>query len=1022
MSDYKIDSERFYTHIQHIYDVFGDSDKNEQSSFKNLDAFVLIRGKYIPDNDQSLQLTTSRLHEYILSYDFADSIIFFSPKTVYFLLAAKKKMMIESIKRPSGINAPEIKVILRSPPDDNTPKIKNILENIIKEVNKPNINLGYIKEEKGMGKTVEEFYSVAENMSSEINLIDSPLLVDEIFQVKDKVELNLINISSKYSCYLLEYLNKEFEDDVEDEKTITHEKISSIIKNLPEKESFNKKFVDKNSKLKADPNSFEIKYAPVIQSGGKYTWDPFQPSDKNKLSSDIIICKSFATYKEYNSQVIRTFMIDSDKTQQTQYKILLAAFDKIISLLKESVSKNVTFGDIYTQVKEFIITKDENLSQCIPECMGYGVGIECSNESLRITESSKVLVEKGMAIFIYLSLDNLKTKNKTYMMQLGDTVCINENGDVINFTEKSPKGLNDIHYELKNNSEDKEDDENTNNKNYDSTVRVTRHMGQKVDEKFINAEKRKEHQEELLKRKNEEFKRRLTEEGGNFLREEPAVKKKNYSNLNCFDSIRQFPSDLKKGEIYLAKDKYTIFLPIFKHMVPFHIGLIKNTSKSEDNNFTILRINFVIPISGNDLGIIENYNNPVFIREISYKYKDGRVVTDIINNIKEMTKAYKQKEQENKEKDEIVEQEKIKIRKEKKIFLPEIFIKPPISGKKTQGVLEAHINGFRFISTKGEKVDIIYNNIKHAFLQTCESELIVLIHFNLKNSILLGKKKVSDIQFCREIGTQADDLNIRGRGNDYDEYDMELKERKKIDNINKEFLRFTKNVEELGELRFDLPFRELEFTGVPFKSNVTIFPTQNCLISLSEIPFFVISINDIDLIYFERVSQSLKNFDMAFVFKDLSRPIKRIAAIPMENLDMLKTWADENDIFFAEGLFNMNWQNVIKTIKDDPETFVENGCWNFLAENMSDEEEEEEGENPDPEYEEEEIESSESDYDDEDEESESEGEDEGDSALSEEGKSWESLNKEAIKSDKEHAKKMKEEEKFKKNKNKNKKK
>jgi nucleosome binding factor SPN SPT16 subunit len=292
----------------------------------------------------------------------------------------------------------------------------------------------------------------------------------------------------------------------------------------------------------------------------------------------------------------------------------------------------------------------------------------------------------------------------------------------------------------------------------------------------------------------------------------------------------------------------------------------------------------------------------------------------------------------------------------------------------------------------------------------------------LKNSILLGKKKVSDIQFCREIGSQADDLNIRGRGNDYDEYDMELKERKKIDNINKEFLRFTKNVEELGELRFDLPFRELEFTGVPFKSNVTIFPTQNCLISLSEIPFFVISISDIDLIYFERVSQSLKNFDMAFVFKDLSRPIKRIAAIPMENLDMLKTWADENDIFFAEGLFNMNWQNVIKTIKDDPETFVENGCWNFLAENMSDEEEEEEGENPDPEYEEEEIESSESEYDDESEEIESEGEDEGDSALSEEGKSWESLNKEAIKSDKEHAKKMKEEEKFKKNKNKNKKK
>ena len=160
---------------------------------------------------------------------------------------------------------------------------------------------------------------------------------------------------------------------------------------------------------------------------------------------------------------------------------------------------------------------------------------------------------------------------------------------------------------------------------------------------------------------------------------------------------------------------------------------------------------------------------------------------------------------------------------------------------------------------------------------------------------------------------------------------------------------------------------------------------------------------------------------MVFLFKDLSKPPKRIQAIPMENLDMLKTWADDNDIFFSEGLFNMNWTNIINTIKNDPEKFVEDGCWNFLAENVSDEENEESGDDPDPEYEEEEIESSESNYED-DEEEESESRGEGESDLSEEGKSWESLQKEAIKSDKEHARKMREEEKLKKNKNKNKKK
>jgi len=296
--------------------------------------------------------------------------------------------------------------------------------------------------------------------------------------------------------------------------------------------------------------------------------------------------------------------------------------------------------------------------------------------------------------------------------------------------------------------------------------------------------------------------------------------------------------------------------------------------------------------------------------------------------------------------------------------------------------------------------------------------LTAFVHFNLKNPILVGKKKVYDVQFYREIGTQADDLNIKGRGNDNDELEMELKEQRKIESINKEFTRFALSVEDLGEIKFDVPFRELQFNGVPNKSCVTLFPTQNCIISLTEQPFFVITIKEIDLIYFERVAQSLKNFDMAFVFKDLSKPVKRIGAIPMEHLDMLKTWADSNDIYFSEGLFNMNWANIINSIKNDPNTFVEDGCWNILAENVSDEEEEEEGENPDSEYEEEEIESSESDYDDdEEEEVESEGENEGDSALSEEGKPWAELNKEARESDKDHAKKMKGEEKFKKNKN-----
>ena len=1010
-----IESERFYSHLEHIYNIFGDASSDESSNFNLIDGFVIVRGKFVEDDAESTQTKTSIFHDYIFNYDLTDTIIFFSPKTIYFLVASKKKSLIESTKKPKEIvNVPQIKIILRTPSDDNTPKIKEIFENIKQEINKNEINIGYIKEEKGIGKAVEEFYSVADNIEG-IHLVDTPNLIDEIIQTKDKNELNLINISSRYSCYLLDHLNKEFENDVEEEKIIKHIKISEEVKKMYEKENFKKKFKEKYSKYNINPQLLEVKYTPVIQSGGNYTLDCFKESDNNELSSDIIICKAFASYKDYNSQIIRTFMIDSNKAQQNQYKILLAAFDKMLILLKEGITKKSTLGDIYKEIKEFIISRDENLTNCVPECLGYGLGLEKVNNNLRITADSKVIIQKGMVIFIHLSLQNLEIDNKNYMMQIGDTICIDDKGELINFTERSAKSLNEIHYELKNNSEDKDDNNsNINNNDYGPNVRVTRHMDKKIDDKLIDREKRKEHQIELLKEKNNDFKRRL-EQGENFFKEETTIKRRDFSNLKCYDNIKQFPSDMKNGKIYLDQKHYTVFLPIFKNMVPFHIGLIKNTSKSEDSNYTILRINFVIPISGNELDSIKS-PNPVFIREISYKFKDANYVQNIMNKIKDMTKAYKAKEQEDKEREDIIEQEKIIVRKEKRIFLSELGIKPPLS-KKSQGTLEAHVNGFRFINNKNERVDIIYKNIKHAFLQTCENEMMAFFHFHLINPILVGKKKVSDIQFYREIGTQADDLNMKGRNADYDEYEMEIKEQRRIDNMNKEFKKFAKNVEELEYIKFEMPIRELQFSGVPFKSNVTLYPTSNCIISLTESPFFVITLNEIEIMYFERVSQNLKNFDMAFVFKDFSRPIKKIYTIPMECLDMLKTWADDNNILYGEGQYNMNWSNVMNAIKEDPKNFVEEGCWNFLVDNAEDDEEDDDDENDDdPEYQEEEEEdySDDDDYDAEEEE-ESIGEDEGDDALSESGKSWDSMENDAKKDDNEHAKRLKEKEKFKKN-------
>ena len=96
-----IESERFYSHLEHIYNIFGDSSTNEASNFHSIDAFVIIRGKYIEKNNESTQEKTSLFHDYIFNYDFTDTIIFFSPKKIYFFLASKKKAYIEATRKPN---------------------------------------------------------------------------------------------------------------------------------------------------------------------------------------------------------------------------------------------------------------------------------------------------------------------------------------------------------------------------------------------------------------------------------------------------------------------------------------------------------------------------------------------------------------------------------------------------------------------------------------------------------------------------------------------------------------------------------------------------------------------------------------------------------------------------------------------------------------------------------------------------------------------------------------------------------
>ncbi|KAK6037314.1 putative histone chaperone [Cooperia oncophora] len=130
---------------------------------------------------------------------------------------------------------------------------------------------------------------------------------------------------------------------------------------------------------------------------------------------------------------------------------------------------------------------------------------------------------------------------------------------------------------------------------------------------------------------------------------------------------------------------------------------------------------------------------------------------------------------------------------------------------------------------------------------------------------------------------------------------------------------------------FDAPFSELGFLGVPHRSSCTLKPTSSCLVNLTEWPPFIVTLDEVELVHFERVSFQLKNFDMVFIFKDYSRKTQMVQQIPMSSLDSVKEWLNTSDLRYTEGIQSLNWPKIMKTITDDPEEFFETGGWNFLA-------------------------------------------------------------------------------------------
>jgi nucleosome binding factor SPN SPT16 subunit len=143
------------------------------------------------------------------------------------------------------------------------------------------------------------------------------------------------------------------------------------------------------------------------------------------------------------------------KNSKKNYKILLEAFNKLESNLKEGeiISK------VYENVLNEIISRDSNLIENLCNNFGNGIGLEFNNEKLVINNENKEIIKRGMVFNIKISFENLKKNDFVYSLQIADTIVVKSSNEIENFTNNVSKELSEIHYNF---SDDEENSEKNN--------------------------------------------------------------------------------------------------------------------------------------------------------------------------------------------------------------------------------------------------------------------------------------------------------------------------------------------------------------------------------------------------------------------------------------------------------------------------------------------------------------------------------------------------------------------------------
>ncbi|KIY43663.1 FACT complex subunit SPT16 [Fistulina hepatica ATCC 64428] len=953
MSKIELNRKLFNSRLQSLLDAWNNANPNDEySSLHGIDVILLKTGDPSPDEEPMNKSTA--LQQWLLGYEFPSTFILFEKDLVTFACSSKKVKILQQLQNDAPVPIEMLALAnSKEPPNDSLPKL---LERYTRHT-----RAGVLTKDTASGKIVAGWQKLLSSAGQVPEQVDIALAVSSLLAVKDAEELaNMRLACALTSTLLVHHAAMKLEMILDKEAEISHYNFASQIEGrLGSDEGSSGKGPDmrvwgKNKDARnVDFGLVDMAYPPIIISKSSPAYDVkvnATSSDDNIAHKGVLLVAFGLRYKSYASNLARTFIVDPENNQEAQYNLLLSLQSELLNYMKDGAVAR----EVYQHAVDFIKEKDASLERHFTRNIGFAMGLEFRDSNFMLSAKNNRKLKENMVFNLALAFIDLTDKSgKPYALQLADTVAV-QSGKSVLLTQgcKTAKDtlffLNPPDGDPKKTNGEKEKKPPVLPKANGSPAK-SKTVGGKMlrnqrravqDEVHQSAMARLiEHQRELHEKIQQEGVARYAGGGGG----KSGKEGKGWKQFQSYKGEGALPSEVERLKIFIDRKAQTVILPIYGFAVPFHINTIKNASKNDEGKFTYLRLNFQTP--GQLTGKKEDtpFEDPdaTFIRSISYRSSDGNHIENIYKQITDLKRDANKREQNRKNMADVIDQDNlVELKGRRPIRMAEAFIRPALDGKRLPGEVQIHQSGVRYQHPTGQKVDILFNNVKHLFFQPCDHELLVIVHFHLKAPIMIGKKKASDVQFFREAtDVQFDETGNRKRKHRYgddDEIEMEQQERKRRLMLNKEIKAFAEKVAEAASmggdnLELDIPFRELSFEGVPFRSGVRLQPTTECLVHLTDPPFLVVTLADIEIASLERVQYGLKHFDLCFIFKDYSKPPLHINSISSTQMDDVKNWLDSVDIPMSEGPVNLNWGPIMKHINEDPHEFFVQGGWSFLG-------------------------------------------------------------------------------------------